>query len=79
MTTPNVEYNVRYEGLPPARCGTATTGSSGPGREFAAWADAVVRDARLHGPSCAAVGDDDPEVGPPTQMAVFTRRREAAA
>ena len=32
---------------------------------------------RAHGYAVrfAAVGADDPEVGPPTQMAVFTRRR----
>ena len=32
VTTPNVEYNVRYQGLPPGACATPTTGSSGPGR-----------------------------------------------
>ena len=32
VTTPNVEYNVRYEGhARPERCATTTTGSSGPG------------------------------------------------
>jgi hypothetical protein len=40
--------------------------------DFAAWADRVASshgyDVRL-----SAIGDDDPEVGPPTQMAVFTR------
>ena len=32
VTTPNVEYNVRYEGLAAGSCATRTTGSSGPGR-----------------------------------------------
>ena len=32
VTTPNVEYNVRYETLPAGRRGTATTASNGPGR-----------------------------------------------
>ncbi|WP_188187220.1 3' terminal RNA ribose 2'-O-methyltransferase Hen1 [Nonomuraea sp. SYSU D8015] len=70
VTTPNVEYNVRYEFL---------TGLRHPDHrfewtraEFAAWATRV---AAEHGYQVAfePVGDDDPEVGPPTQMGVFTR------
>ncbi|MFI7698932.1 3' terminal RNA ribose 2'-O-methyltransferase Hen1 [Nonomuraea sp. NPDC049480] len=70
VTTPNVEYNVRYEFL---------TGLRHPDHrfewtraEFASWATRV---AAEHGYQVAfePVGDDDPEVGPPTQMGVFTR------
>jgi 2-polyprenyl-3-methyl-5-hydroxy-6-metoxy-1,4-benzoquinol methylase len=70
VTTPNIEYNVRYEFL---------TGLRHPDHrfewtraEFAAWATRV---AAEHGYQVAfePVGDDDPEVGPPTQMGVFTR------
>jgi hypothetical protein len=41
-------------------------------REFAQWAERV---ASTHGYQVRLlpVGGDDPEVGPPTQMAVFTR------
>jgi len=43
--------------------------------QFRTWADAVAAD---HGYEVRylPVGDEDPEVGPPTQMAVF-RRSEA--
>ncbi|MFI7132552.1 3' terminal RNA ribose 2'-O-methyltransferase Hen1 [Nonomuraea sp. NPDC050153] len=70
VTTPNVEHNVRYEFL---------TGLRHPDHrfewtraEFAAWATRV---AGEYGYQVAfePVGDDDPEVGPPTQMGVFTR------
>ncbi|MEO3885663.1 3' terminal RNA ribose 2'-O-methyltransferase Hen1 [Nonomuraea sp. B5E05] len=70
VTTPNIEHNVRYEFL---------TGLRHPDHrfewtraEFAAWATRV---AGQYGYQVAfePVGDDDPEVGPPTQMGVFTR------
>ncbi|MEV4169657.1 3' terminal RNA ribose 2'-O-methyltransferase Hen1 [Nonomuraea sp. NPDC049709] len=70
VTTPNIEHNVRYEFL---------TGLRHPDHrfewtraEFAAWAQRV---AGQFGYQVAVepVGDDDPEVGPPTQMGVFTR------
>ncbi|TMR07615.1 3' terminal RNA ribose 2'-O-methyltransferase Hen1 [Nonomuraea turkmeniaca] len=70
VTTPNIEHNVRYEFL---------TGLRHPDHrfewtraEFAAWATRV---ATEHGYQVAfePVGADDPEVGPPTQMGVFTR------
>ncbi|GLW07728.1 3' terminal RNA ribose 2'-O-methyltransferase Hen1 [Microtetraspora sp. NBRC 13810] len=70
VTTPNVEYNVRYETL---------TGLRHPDHrfewtraEFAAWADAVC-DRYGYTVGHRPVGDDDPELGPPTQMGVFTR------
>jgi 3' terminal RNA ribose 2'-O-methyltransferase Hen1 len=71
VTTPNAEYNVRWPGL--------DGGMRHPDHrfewsreEFAAWADAV---AARNGYEVRRlpVGPDDPEVGPPTQMAVFSR------
>ncbi|MFG1942807.1 3' terminal RNA ribose 2'-O-methyltransferase Hen1 [Nonomuraea sp. NPDC048826] len=70
VTTPNVEYNPRYAFL---------TGLRHPDHrfewtraEFAAWADGV---AGRHGyrVELRPVGEEDPELGPPTQMGVFTR------
>jgi len=71
VTTPNAEYNVRWPGL--------DGGMRHPDHrfewtreEFAAWSEAV---AARNGYTVRRlpVGSDDPEVGPPTQMAVFTR------
>ncbi|MEU8245059.1 3' terminal RNA ribose 2'-O-methyltransferase Hen1 [Nonomuraea sp. NPDC048916] len=70
VTTPNIEYNPRYEFL---------TGLRHPDHrfewtraEFAGWATRVAGD---HGyrVTVQPVGEEDPEVGPPTQMGVFTR------
>ncbi|MER6580478.1 3' terminal RNA ribose 2'-O-methyltransferase Hen1 [Nonomuraea sp. NPDC001023] len=70
VTTPNIEHNVRYEFL---------TGLRHPDHrfewtraEFAAWAGQVAARYGYH-VAVEPVGEDDPEVGPPTQMGVFTR------
>ncbi|MFD6638372.1 3' terminal RNA ribose 2'-O-methyltransferase Hen1 [Micromonospora chalcea] len=72
VTTPNVEYNVRYEGLGPGRFRHADHRFEWTRAEFAAWVERV---AAAHGYTAVigGVGDDDPEVGAPTQMAVLTR------
>lgn len=69
-TTPNVEYNVRWETLPAGHVRHRDHRFEWTRAQFRAWADAV---ARRHGYAVryAPVGPDDPEVGPPTQMAVF--------
>lgn len=71
VTTPNVEYNVRYEGLAPGRFRHADHRFEWTRAEFAAW---VARVAAAHGytATLGGVGDDDPEVGTPTQLAIFT-------
>lgn len=72
VTTPNVEHNVRFEGMAPGRLRHADHRFEWTRAEFAAWTDAV---AARHGYTVerSAIGEDDPEVGPPTQMAVFSR------
>ncbi|MCX3291694.1 3' terminal RNA ribose 2'-O-methyltransferase Hen1 [Streptomyces sp. NEAU-H22] len=71
VTTPNVEYNVRWESLPAGHVRHGDHRFEWTRAEFRAWAEAV---AERHGYHVAfePVGPDDPEVGPPTQMAVFT-------
>ncbi|WP_018656779.1 3' terminal RNA ribose 2'-O-methyltransferase Hen1 [Actinomadura flavalba] len=70
VTTPNAEYNVRYEGLTGFR--HADHRFEWTRAEFAAWAGRV---AAAHGYRVRfeGVGDDDERVGAPTQMGVFTR------
>ncbi|WP_066364355.1 3' terminal RNA ribose 2'-O-methyltransferase Hen1 [Herbidospora mongoliensis] len=70
VTTPNAEYNPRYENL---------TGLRHPDHrfewtraEFRHWAGSVV-ERYGYQVDYRPVGEDDPEVGPPTQMAVFTK------
>ncbi|GEC03646.1 3' terminal RNA ribose 2'-O-methyltransferase Hen1 [Streptomyces spinoverrucosus] len=78
VTTPNVEYNVRWETLPAGHVRHGDHRFEWTREEFRAWADAVTE---RHGYDVEfrPVGPDDPEVGPPTQMAVFTMRKEAKA
>jgi hypothetical protein len=68
ITTPNAEYNARFElqGFRHRDHRFEWTRA-----EFQAWANAVTR----HGYAVrfAPIGAVDPELGPPTQMAVFTR------
>ncbi|MGC3002450.1 3' terminal RNA ribose 2'-O-methyltransferase Hen1 [Streptomyces sp. G35A] len=70
VTTPNVEYNVRWDSLPAGHVRHGDHRFEWTREEFRAWARRV---AGRHGYDVefAPVGPDDPEVGPPTQMAVF--------
>lgn len=72
VTTPNAEHNVRYEGLAPGALRHPDHRFEWTRAEFRAWAEAT---AAEHGYAVRflPVGDDDPEVGPPTQLAVFRR------
>ncbi|MET8770221.1 3' terminal RNA ribose 2'-O-methyltransferase Hen1 [Streptomyces sp. NPDC004658] len=72
VTTPNVEYNVRWESLPAGHVRHGDHRFEWTREEFRAWAATV---AGRHGYDVefVPVGPDDPEVGPPTQMAVFHR------
>lgn len=72
VTTPNAEHNVRFESLPAGALRHRDHRFEWTRAEFRAWADRV---AESHGyrVTFAPVGADDLEVGPPTQMAVFSR------
>jgi 3' terminal RNA ribose 2'-O-methyltransferase Hen1 len=72
VTTPNAEYNVRFEALPPGRLRHRDHRFEWTRAEFRAWAE---RAAAAYGYAVRylPVGTDDPEVGPPTQMAVFSK------
>ncbi|MFE2322402.1 3' terminal RNA ribose 2'-O-methyltransferase Hen1 [Streptomyces sp. NPDC059385] len=72
VTTPNVEYNVRWATLPAGQVRHGDHRFEWTREEFRAWADGVAN-RHGYGVEFVPVGDDDPEVGPPTQMAVFTR------
>ncbi|GAA2490028.1 3' terminal RNA ribose 2'-O-methyltransferase Hen1 [Streptomyces gobitricini] len=71
VTTPNVEYNVRWETLPAGHVRHGDHRFEWTREEFRCWARQV-GERHGYGVEFAPVGEDDPEVGPPTQMAVFT-------
>jgi SAM-dependent methyltransferase len=72
VTTPNAEHNVRYPGLSDGGLRHPDHRFEWTRAEFAGWASTV---AGRYGyrVRLAAVGADDPDVGAPTQLAVFTR------
>jgi 3' terminal RNA ribose 2'-O-methyltransferase Hen1 len=72
VTTPNVEYNARFETLPAGQLRHRDHRFEWSRAELAEWADGV---AGRHGYAVryAGIGPEDPELGAPTQMAVFTR------
>src|SRR5581483_5251497 len=70
VTTPNIEYNVRFETLPGGKLRHKDHRFEWTREQFRAWANQVA--ARFaYRVRFMPVGPDDPEVGPPTQMAVF--------
>lgn len=72
VTTPNVEYNVRYETLPEGGHRHDDHRFEWTRAEFAAWCDQVAADYG-YTYTLRDVGDTDPEVGPPTQLALFVK------
>jgi 3' terminal RNA ribose 2'-O-methyltransferase Hen1 len=72
VTTPNVEYNVRFETLPAGELRHRDHRFEWTRAEFTEWSDGV---AARNGYAVvrSGIGSDDPDVGSPTQMAVFSR------
>lgn len=70
LTTPNFEYNVKFENLPAGKLRHKDHRFEWTRQEFQQWANRV---AEGFGYSVVfqTVGTQDPEVGAPTQMAVF--------
>ncbi|MFF5206941.1 3' terminal RNA ribose 2'-O-methyltransferase Hen1 [Streptosporangium sp. NPDC000396] len=69
VTTPNAEYNVRYDFLEGMR--HPDHRFEWTRAEFREWAERVGGEYGYR-VVFRPVGDDDPEVGPPTQMALFS-------
>jgi hypothetical protein len=74
VTTPNREYNVKWESLPAGRFRHADHRFEWTREEFQAWAD---RAATRHNYRVrfVPVGPIDELVGPPTQMGIFDREQ----
>jgi 3' terminal RNA ribose 2'-O-methyltransferase Hen1 len=72
VTTPNAEYNVRWETLPAGHLRHPDHRFEWTRGEFEAWASGVA-DRRGYTVRYLPVGPEDADVGAPTQMAVFSR------
>lgn len=72
VTTPNSEYNVKWESLPAGRFRHRDHRFEWTRAEFAAWAEGVA--VRFgYGVRFLPVGPEDSALGAPTQMAIFSR------
>jgi len=73
VTTPNVEYNVRFETLAAGKMRHKDHRFEWTRAEFQAWATVI---CGRHGYQCRflPIGPEDDVVGSPTQMAIFTRK-----
>jgi 3' terminal RNA ribose 2'-O-methyltransferase Hen1 len=78
MTTPNVEYNVKWESLPAGKFRHRDHRFEWTRAEFQGWAGQV---AEKFGYSVRflPVGPEDPVVGSPTQMGLFVRKSGSQA
>ncbi|MGW4378514.1 3' terminal RNA ribose 2'-O-methyltransferase Hen1 [Kitasatospora sp. NPDC004531] len=70
VTTPNAEYNVRWESLPAGHLRHGDHRFEWSRAEFTAWAEQVA-DSYGYTVAFEPVGPLDPEVGAPTQLAHF--------
>jgi SAM-dependent methyltransferase len=78
VTTPNVEYNVRWEWLPAGQVRHADHRFEWTRAEFNLWAERVGASYGYRA-SILPVGPEDPADGPPTQLAVFAKLETEAA
>jgi 3' terminal RNA ribose 2'-O-methyltransferase Hen1 len=72
VTTPNVEHNALLEGLPSGRLRHADHRFEWTRAQLQSWAGGVA-ERFGYAVRFAGIGSEHPELGPPTQMAVFTK------
>jgi 3' terminal RNA ribose 2'-O-methyltransferase Hen1 len=71
VTTPNVEYNVKFENLPTGKLRHPDHRFEWTRAEFQSWAQ-LISDRYKYCVEFESIGNVDPAVGSPTQMAIFT-------
>lgn len=72
VTTPNAEYNVRFESLANGALRHRDHRFEWTRRQFKDWSEKISDQYRFSF-KWVPIGTDDAELGPPTQMAIFTR------
>lgn len=71
MTTPNAEYNQKFPTLPAGQFRHKDHRFEWTRQQFQSWAQSIT-DRFGYSARFVPVGGEDPQVGPPTQMGVFT-------
>ncbi|HKT23697.1 MAG TPA: 3' terminal RNA ribose 2'-O-methyltransferase Hen1 [Terriglobales bacterium] len=72
VTTPNVEYNVRFETLPAGKMRHKDHRFEWTRNEFQSWARGIA-DRFGYSVRFLPIGPEDPSLGSPTQMGIFER------
>jgi 3' terminal RNA ribose 2'-O-methyltransferase Hen1 len=72
VTTPNAEYNVKFPGLEAGKMRHSDHRFEWTRTEFAAWGN-LVAEQYAYTVTYKPVGEEDPETGALSQMAIFTR------
>ncbi|MBE9201947.1 MULTISPECIES: 3' terminal RNA ribose 2'-O-methyltransferase Hen1 [unclassified Nodularia (in: cyanobacteria)] len=72
VTTPNIEYNIKFENLPAGKLRHQDHRFEWTRSQFQNWANQVAAGFG-YTVEFQPIGTEDPEVGSPTQMAVFKR------
>ncbi len=72
LTTPNADYNVKFETLPAGQFRHPDHRFEWTRAQFKEWADGIGEKFK-YSVSFHPVGDEDTDLGSPTQMAVFTK------
>ncbi|WP_309732582.1 3' terminal RNA ribose 2'-O-methyltransferase Hen1 [Chamaesiphon sp. OTE_75_metabat_556] len=70
VTTPNIEYNVNFENLPVGKLRHPDHRFEWTRAEFQSWAQ-LISDRYQYSVEFGSIGDVDPDLGSPTQMAIF--------
>lgn len=78
VTTPNREYNIKFESLPAGKMRHKDHRFEWTRQEFRDWANQISSrfnyDVRF-----LSIGEEDATLGPPTQMAIFSQNAEVLA
>ncbi len=72
ITTPNIEYNVKFENLPAGKLRHKDHRFEWTRQEFQAWGEKVAHKFG-YTVTFTSIGQEYPEVGSPTQMSIFHR------
>ena len=72
LTTPNADYNVKFETLPAGQFRHPDHRFEWTRAQFKEWADAIAEKFN-YAVVLQPIGDEDADLGSPTQMAVFTK------
>jgi 3' terminal RNA ribose 2'-O-methyltransferase Hen1 len=73
VTTPNVEYNAKFETLPAGKMRHKDHRFEWTRAEFQSWASAI-SDRFGYAVRFSPIGPEDPMLGSPTQMGIFSRQ-----